>query len=74
MAKKDFHSIWFGASPDWRQRFADSAGTSQGYLERVAGGFALPSTRMLIKLGRIDQRVTLAAILPRFEEKTGPVT
>lgn len=69
----DFHKLWFGESPAWRMSFAAGVGTSQGYLERVAGGFALPSTRMLVRLNRADKRVTLAAILPRYEEKSGAI-
>lgn len=69
---KDFHDFYFSLSPVARQKLADRAGTSIGYLERVAGGFALPSLRFAVVLSKASLgKTSVDAIVRTYERKNG---
>ncbi len=68
----DFHDFYYGMSPGEREQYVKRAGTSIGYVERVAGGFALPSLRMAVKLVRAaKKKIGVEAIVKTFEERSG---
>jgi len=71
---KNFHDYYFGLTPKARDHLAQRAGTSIGYLERVAGGFALPSLRFAVVLVRASLgKTSVDAIIKTYESKNGKV-
>ena len=69
---KDFHDYYFSLSPVSRQKLAERARTSIGYLERVAGGFALPSLRFAVVLSKASLgKTSVDAIVRTYERKHG---
>lgn len=70
--KKDFHDFYFGLSNQQRERLAESAETTIGYLERVAGGFRLPTIPTAMKIVRAAKnRTSLNAIIRTYEKRNG---
>ena len=68
----DFHDFYFGMSADEREAYVKRAGTSIGYVERVAGGFALPSLRMAVRLVRAARKkIGVESIVRTYEERSG---
>lgn len=69
-----FHGYYFGLSVERRAAYAKTVGTTVNYLERVAGGFRLPSLKMAHRLVRESKGDTsYAAIVQAFEAKHGPL-
>lgn len=68
----DFHDFYFGMSAKERDEYVKRAGTSIGYVERVAGGFALPSLRMAVRLVRAaKKKIGVESIVRTYEERSG---
>lgn len=42
----DFRDLWLGMPKQDRQSLADKLGTSYKYLQKIAGGFGLPSLEL----------------------------
>ena len=71
---KNFHDYYFSLSALSREKLAERAGTSIGYLERVAGGFALPSLRFAVILSRASLgKTSIDAIVRTYEAKNGKI-
>lgn len=68
-----FHDYWFGMPSDKRAKLADKIGTSVGYLEKVAGGFQLPSMHMATRMVRAARGLSYDAIVRTYEHKSGPI-
>lgn len=72
MTYSNFHDFYFSMNGKVRTAYIKRVGTSEGYLERVAGGFALPSLRMAVKLVRHSRGATsVEAIVKTYEAKHG---
>lgn len=70
----NFHDFFFGMTTQERVVYAGRIGTSVHYLERIAGGFCLPSLRMAKRLVKASQGKTgYEAIIKTWEAKNGPV-
>jgi hypothetical protein len=71
----NFHDFYYGMEPAEREKYAARVGTTVGYLERVAGGFALPSLPMALRLVRRSKGGTsVDAIVRCYEAKSGAIT
>lgn len=71
---KDFHDFYFGLPTQKRSELAAAAETTIGYLERVAGGFRLPSIPMCAKIIRASKgKTSIPAIIKTYEKRNGPV-
>lgn len=69
---KTFHDFFFGLPPKAREAYVVKAGTTVGYVERVAGGFRLPSLKMAHRLVLASGgKTSLAAIIRTYEAKHG---
>ena len=69
---KDFHDYYFGLSNQQREALAESASTTIGYLERVAGGFRLPTIPTAMRIVRAAKnRTSLNAIIRTYEKRHG---
>ena len=69
---KDFHDYYFSLSIPRREVLAAKAQTTIGYLERVAGGFRLPSIPTCMKIIRASgNRTSLKAIIKTWEKRNG---
>lgn len=71
---KNFHDFFFGMSTRQRAAYSERIGTSIHYLERIAGGFALPSLRMAKQLVSASRgKTSYEAIVRTYEAKHGPL-
>lgn len=68
-----FHDYWFALTGDKREKLAAKVGSSVGYLEKVAGGFQLPSMHMATRLVRSARGLTYDAIVRTYEAKAGTI-
>ena len=70
----NFHDFFFGMSTQQRDTYATRIGTSIHYLERIAGGFCLPSLRMARRLVKASRgKTSYEAIIKTWEAKHGPI-
>jgi transcriptional regulator with XRE-family HTH domain len=46
----DFRSIWLSMKKQARQQLAEAAGSKYGYLQKLAGGYGMPSIDFVKKL------------------------
>lgn len=71
---QNFHDYFFGLSMTERDRYAAEVGTSVLYLERLAGGFRLPSVRMAKRLITASRgAISFDSIVETWEAKHGPL-
>lgn len=71
---QNFHDFYFGLSNAERVAYVKRVGTSIGYAERVAGGFALPSLVMALRLVRKAKgAIDIESIVKTYEAKNGRV-
>lgn len=71
---KNFHDFFFGLPVAARDDYALRVGTTIAYLERIAGGFCLPSFRMtkrLVDAARGD--ISFHSVIETWEAKHGPL-
>lgn len=72
---KNFHDFYFGMTGPEREAYVKRVGTSIGYTERIAGGFALPSLRSAVKFARHSKgKTSLDGIVKTYESKNGPLS
>lgn len=70
----NFHDYYFSLSSAERDKLAGRAGTSIGYLERLAGGFALPSLRFAVTLSRASKgKASVDAVVKTYEARNGKI-
>jgi hypothetical protein len=69
---KDFHDYYFSLPLPQRDAVAAKAQTTIGYLERVAGGFRLPTIPTAMKIVRATgNKTSLRAIIRTYEKRNG---
>ena len=74
MSIKNFHDFYFGLDRKARLDYVGRVGTTEGYMERVAGGFVLPSLRMAVRLARASRgKTSVEAIVKTYEAKNGAI-
>lgn len=70
-----FHSYWLGLSREQREELAKRARTTVGYLEKLAGGFGLPSLTKAAQIVRstpglgVEAPLPIECFLPRYEAR-----
>ncbi len=74
MQVSNFHDYWFSMTSEPRSPMPRRVRTSVPYLEKLAGGFQLPSLHMATRMVRAENgRLSYAAIVATFEGKRGPL-
>lgn len=61
MKLKPFRDLWLNTNRAERERWAKAIGTSYGYLQKLAGEFAVPSMRFAQRMKKVLPRLDLAA-------------
>lgn len=67
---QSFHDYWFGLSRGERDIVIAELQTSDGYMKRLALGWALPGTPFVARLGRITG-LTFWQIVRQYEDRHG---
>lgn len=69
---KNFHDFYFGMTNQQRDVFVKRVGTSIGYAERMALGYALPSLRCATRMVRAAPKdVSYESIVRNYEDRSG---
>lgn len=69
---KNFHDYYFGLNNAQREAFVAHAGTTIGYAERVAGGFARPSYLKMRRFVKASKgKTSIDAIVQTYEARNG---
>jgi hypothetical protein len=59
----EIRDVWKTFDEPARQRFLRKAGTTEGYVEKLNGGYCCPSLEMAAKLIAADRRLTYEGFL-----------
>lgn len=70
-----FHDHWFGLPMAERDAVAARAKTTCAYMEKLAGGFALPSLRMATRITRAAAHPDIdpGSFVIDYERRYGPI-
>lgn len=66
MKPNDFRPLWLGMTRIERERLVAKVATTYGYLQKLSGGFAMPSMAFAWRLKRVLPALNLAG----FERAT----
>ena len=71
---KNFHDYYFGLSNSQRDTFVGKSNTTIGYAERVAGGFAMPSSRKIpVFIKASGNKLDFNSFKETYEKRNGPL-
>lgn len=72
---KNFHDYYFDLPKEQRNAFVARSGTTIGYAERVAGGFAKPSFDKLRQFIQASgKKLTFQSFVDTYEKRHGPLS
>jgi hypothetical protein len=61
MKLKPFRTLWLNTNRAERERWAKAIGTSYGYLQKLAGEYAIPSADFALRMQKVIPRLDVSA-------------